>query len=187
METPKTTMVLGRTLRIYFGVVLVIFAVLFLRLAWLQLIQTSFYQLKAVSNTMRWIPEKASRGEIVDRNGEVLVTNRPVFNISLNYLGLKDQDIDEVITKLVQIIDDPEITYDSVKTLLKGKNRLYEAIVIKRDVSMELVTAIEERRRELPGVSVDVQPQRTYLYGSLAGHLLGYVHSIKEELDTPVF
>ncbi len=187
METPKSTMVLGRTLRIYFGVVLVIFAVLFLRLTWLQLIQTSFYQLKAVSNTMRWIPEKASRGEIVDRNGEVLVTNRPVFNISLNYLGLKDQDIDEVITKLVQIINDPEISYDSVKTLLKGKNRLYEPIVIKRDVSMELVTAIEERRREMPGVSVDVQPQRTYIYGSLAGHLLGYVHSIKEELDTPGF
>ncbi len=187
MEAQKTAFLMKRTLNLYLGVVVAIFAALLLRLAWLQIIETQIYQNKAVNNTMRWIPEEASRGEIVDRNGQVLVTNRPVFNISLNYLGFKDQDTDQLIRRLVEIINDPEITFESVKELLKGKNRLFEPIVIKRDVSIELVTAIEERRNELPGVSIDTHPQRSYLYGSLAGHLLGYVHSIKEELEQPGF
>ena len=187
MGSQKPKLMLQRTLRLYRGVIVAIFVVLFLRLAWLQLIQTEIYQTKAVSNTMRWIAIEAPRGEIVDNKGQVLVTNRPVFNISLNYLGLKDRDIDKVIHNLVEIFNDPEITFESIKTLLKGQNRLYEPMMVKRDVSMEVVTAIEERRRDLPGVSVEVYPQRTYPYGSLAGHLLGYVHSIKEELDEPGF
>ncbi|MGI6588357.1 MAG: penicillin-binding protein 2 [Peptococcia bacterium] len=187
MGPQKPKIMLQHTLRIYWSVIIVIFVVLFLRLAWLQLIQTEIYQTKAVSNTMRWIAIEASRGEIVDTKGQVLVTNRPVFNISLNYLGLKDQDIDKVIHNLVEIFNDPEITFENIKTLLKGQNRLYEPIMVKRDVSMEVVTAIEERRRDLPGVSVEVHPQRAYPYGSLAGHLLGYVHSIKEELEQPGF
>jgi penicillin-binding protein 2 len=183
IQKPKT--VLKHSLNIYLAIIIFIFAVIFIRLAWLQLIQTEIYQTKAVSNTMRWIPVEAPRGEILANDGQVLVTNRPVFNISLNYLGLKDQDIDKVIQNLVVILNDPEITVESIKALLKGQNRLYEPIVIKRDASMEVVTAIEERRRELPGVSVDAHPQRSYPFGSLAGHLLGYVHSIKEEIEQP--
>ena len=185
MGLQKSKIVLKHTLNTYFGIVVVIFAVIFLRLAWLQLIQTEIYQTKAVSNSMRWIPVEASRGEILANDGQVLVSNRPVFNISLNYLGLKDQDMDNVIQNLVVILNDPEITAESIKALIKGQNRLYEPIVIKRDASMEVVTAIEERRREMPGVSVDAHPQRSYPYGNLAGHLLGYVHSIKEELEQP--
>jgi len=179
---------MNKALKIYLGIVIAIFAVLVLRLAWLQIIETQIYQNKAVNNTMRWIPEEASRGEIVDRDGQVLATSRPVYNVSLNYLDLKDQDTDKIIRKLVEIINDPEITFESVKELLKGKSRLFEPIVIKRDVPIELVTAIEERRNELPGVSIDTQPQRSYPYGMLAGHLLGYVHSInKEELEQPEY
>jgi len=187
MGPRKPNILLQHTLHLYLGVIIFIFAVLFFRLAWLQLIQTQIYKTKAVSNTMRWIAVEASRGEIIDNQGQVLVTNRPVFNISLNYLGLKNQDIDQVIHNLVGILNDPEITFESIKTLLEGQNRLYEPLVIKRDVSMEVVTVIEEQRRDLPGVSVEVHPQRSYPYGSLAGHLLGYVHSIKEELDQPGF
>lgn len=187
MGLHKPKLVIQRNLRLYGLVLAFIFILLFSRLVWLQLVQTELYQTKAVSNTMRWVSIAAPRGEIVDREGEVLVTNRPVFNISLNYLGLKDKDIDKVINNLVEIFADPEITVESIKALLKGQNRLYEPLMVKRDVPMEIVTAIEEKRRDLPGVSVEVHPQRTYPYESLAGHLLGYVHSIKEELDEPGF
>jgi penicillin-binding protein 2 len=187
VSTRKPKAIVQDALRLYWGIMIVMFIALFLRLAWLQLVQTEIYRTKAVSNTMRWVPIEASRGEIVDRNGQVLVTNRPVFNVTLNYPGLKDQDIDQVITDLVEILADPEITFESIKTLLKRQNRLYEPVLVKRDVSMEVVTIIEESRRDLPGVSVEVHPQRAYPYDSLAGHLLGYVHSIKEELDDPAF
>ncbi len=190
MEQQRAKVLMERTLRLYLIVIILIFIALFLRLAWLQIIKTGFYKTRAVSNTMRLIPETASRGEITDKNGQVLVTNRPVFNLSLDYLGLNDEEgYDEIIKKLVAILDDPEITFDNIKNAIKSQsNRLFEPIIIKRDISIELVTAIEEHRRELPGVSIITQPQRSYNYGSLAGHLLGYVHSItKEELEQSGF
>lgn len=187
MEFQRSKAIMERTIRIYYVVIVLIFIALFMRIAWLQVIKTGFYKTRAVSNTMRLIPETASRGEIKDKNGQVLVSNRPVFNLSLDYLGLNDEEgSDEIIKKLVAILEDPEITFADIKKAIKTqRNRLFEPIIIKRDISIELVTTIEEHRRDLPGVSIMVQPQRSYNYGNLAGHLLGYVHSIKKELDQP--
>ncbi|MBZ4652897.1 MAG: peptidoglycan glycosyltransferase [Peptococcaceae bacterium] len=188
MGGAKTKKILDRTLRVYLTAVIIIFAVIFLRLAWLQLINSDLYRTRAESNTMRWVPVVAPRGEVLDKNGQVMATSRPVFNLSLDYLRLKDADIDEAIKNLVEILKDPEITYESIKEMIKAqRKRLFEPIIIKRDIPIELVTAIEERRRDLPGVNIDIQPQRSYPYGTLAGHVLGYVHAIKEELDQPGF
>ena len=187
MGIQKSRMILERTLRLYTWVIIAIFAVLFVRIAWLQLVRTELYRMQAQSNIVRWIPEPASRGEITDKNGLVIATSRPVFNLSLNYLGLQE-DTDVIIQRLVEIVNDPAITFDSIKSMIASQNnRLFEPIIIKRDIPIELVSAIEERRRELAGVNIDAQPQRAYNYGTLAGHLLGYVHSIKEELEQPGF
>lgn len=188
MSLQKERLVLDNTLKIFAWVIAAIFLVLVIRLALLQLIRSESYRTEAVSNTMRWISEPAIRGEIVDANGEVLATNKPVFNLSLDYLGLQDQDMDEVINTLVELLNDPEITYDSIKQAIASQgSRLFEPIIIKRDIPIELVTVLEERKRNLPGVNISAQPQRYYTHGTLAGHLLGYVHSIKEELELPEF
>lgn len=184
----KTRLILERTLKIYTWVIILIFIVLFFRIAWLQLLKSELYRTQAVSNTMRWVPVTASRGEVVDTNQQVLVTNRPVFNVSLDYLVFRDQNTDEVINRLVSILQSPEINSQYIKDAIKAQaNRLFEPIIIMRDIPIELVTTLEENRRELPGVSISVQPQRYYPYTTLAGHLLGYVHSIKEELEDPEF
>lgn len=188
MEGQRIKPVLEKSLRLYTKALVLIFALLLVRVAWLQIIKTEPYRMQAKSNTVRQIPDVAPRGEITDRNSQVLVTNRPVFNLTLDYLGLKDQSIEDVSAKLAEILQDPEITADSIKEAVKAqKNRLYEPIVLKRDIPIELMTSIEERRRDLPGVNIDSQPQRSYPFGSLAGHLLGYVHSIKEELEQPEY
>ncbi|PKM89349.1 MAG: penicillin-binding protein 2 [Firmicutes bacterium HGW-Firmicutes-12] len=188
MGLQRERLILEKNLKIYVVVIVIMFLVLIARLSWLQLLRAESFRTEAVSNTMRWIPEPALRGEIVDRNGLVIATNRPVFNLTLDYLGLQDQDMDQVINALVEILDDPEIKYDSIKEAIQSQgNRLFEPIIIKRDIPIELVTVIEERKRNLPGVNITSQPQRYYTYGSLAGHLLGYVHSIKDELEQPGF
>ncbi len=191
MGSQREKKIMEHTLRLYMGMMILIFVALFVRIGWLQIIETELYRNKSISNIMRFVPDVAPRGEIVDRNGQVLVSNRPVFNLSLDYLSMQDEgsiDIDDVLQKLVGILDDPAIKVEDIQTMIAAqKNRLYEPIVVKRDIPIELVTTIEERKRELPGVSIDIQPQRSYVYGALAGHLLGYVHSIKEELDQPGF
>lgn len=187
MGVQKSKKIIQGTLRLFTGAVIFIFVVLFFRIAWLQIIKSEAYHMQAASNTMRWVPETAPRGEITDRTGEVLVTNRPVFNLTLDYLGLKDQDTEEMAKNLVEILQDPEITVETIKEAIKSQKRLFELIIIKRDIPIDLVTIIEEQRRILPGVNIEVQPQRSYPYSILAGHLLGYVHSIKKELEQPGF
>lgn len=191
MGEQKSKTVMERTLKLYTWVIILIFLALFARTAWLQLIKSELYRLRADSNTMRMIPQTAGRGEIMDRNGLVIVSNRPVFNLTLDYLSLDKLTVEEQdlsIRALVEILQDPAVTYETIKEAIKAqRNRLYEPIIVKRDIPIELITSIEERRRELTGISIDVQPQRSYPYGTLAGHLLGYVHSIKEELEQPGF
>ncbi|MDR1205551.1 MAG: penicillin-binding protein 2 [Peptococcaceae bacterium] len=182
-------LLMKNSLHLYLGAIILIFALLVSRVAWLQLLNQDYYQNQSEHQATRWIPEQAPRGEIVDRNGSVLISNRPVYNLTLNYLGLKDQDMEAVISQLVELVRDPAITEDSIKEMIATQNnRLFEPIVIKRDISLELLTQLEERRRELPGVMIETSPQRSYQYGTLASHLLGYVHSVtKEELEQPEY
>lgn len=188
MGAQKARLIMERTLKNFLWIIAIIFVLLFIRLAWLQLFNAELYRTQAVSNTIRWIVEPASRGEITAAGGEVIATNRPVYNLTLDYLGLQDQDTNQVINSLVEILNDPEITFEGIKEAIQSQgSRLFEPIIIKRDIPIELVTKIEERRRNLPGVNITVQPQRFYPFGTLAGHLLGYVHSIKEELEQPGF
>jgi penicillin-binding protein 2 len=71
---------------------------------------------------------------------------------------------------------------------IKEQSRRYEPIIIKRlpyDEGIQMVTRIEERREELPGVEIREEPMRYYPFGSLAGHILGTVGLInKEELES---
>jgi len=185
-EENRNRLLVKKRLVYYSGAIILIFIVLICRLFWLQVIQEEIFVNKAENQSTRFITIQASRGEVVDRNGNVLITSRPVYNLTLNYLGLQDQDINKVVQELVDVLKDPEITVEAVQESIKNQtSRLYEPIVIKRDIPIETVIELEERRRELPGVIIETSPQRSYVYGSLMGHLLGYVHSIKDELEQP--
>ncbi|MDR1194265.1 MAG: penicillin-binding protein 2 [Peptococcaceae bacterium] len=178
----------GRRLILFGVATALIFAALVSRLFWLQVMREEIFLDKAATQSTRWIREPAARGEILDSQGEVLVTNRPVYNLTLNYLGLKGQDISLVADRLAELLADPEITAATVLDSVNAQSsRLYEPIMIKRNIPFETVIRLEERRWELPGVMVETSPQRDYVYGGMLGHLLGYVHSIKEEIDQPGF
>ena len=124
-----------------------VFYALLARLFWLQVMQEEIFLNKALAQSTRWVPEKASRGEIMDAGGNVLVTNRPIYNLTLNYLGLKNQDIEQFVENLVQVLGDPDITVEAVRASIDAQaSRLYEPIMIKRDIPLETVIRLEERR-----------------------------------------
>lgn len=184
----REKLVIKKRLQIYSAVIIMIFLALIGRVFWLQVIQEEIFVNKAENQSTRWITESAPRGEVVDRDGNTLITNRPVYNLTLNYLGLQDQDISQVVEELVQVLNDPEITVEAVQANIDSQtSRLYEPIVIKRDIPIETVIQLEERRRELPGLLIETSTQRSYIHGTVLGHLLGYVHSIKDELEDPAY
>ncbi|MEN6390438.1 MAG: penicillin-binding protein 2 [Syntrophomonas sp.] len=172
--------------KLRFYTILVIFLMGFLsvRLAFVQLFRNEAYQTRAKDNSIRLVTIKASRGEIYSGDNELLATNKLVYTVSLNYLEISKADTDTIAANLSANLIGlyPEMTPEFIKAKLdEQKFRLFEPIVLLRDIPWDLVVKLEENRMDLPGVTINVEPLRTYPQGSLAGHVLGYIHSISEE------
>ncbi|MEL7564710.1 MAG: penicillin-binding protein 2 [Dehalobacterium sp.] len=175
-----------KKLNIFSGVIVFIFVILGLRLFYLQIVRADAFEDLSDKNKFRIVSISARRGDIYDRNKEVLATSKPVFSVALTDAELKEKEI--VAGKLADILNDPEITQESILQALEAQNRRYEPVVIKRlpyEEGIQMVTRIEERREELPGVIIREEPMRYYPFGNLAGHILGTVGLInQEELDS---
>lgn len=156
----------------------IIFIVLFSRLAYMQLIEQEKYSLMAQSNRIQLATVTAARGEILDRQGKVLARSRPSFNISVALVDLKKEDQEEVFRRLAPLLG---MKAEDISNLVKQQPKKYVPVPIAEDVSLDVVTRIEERRMELPGVIVEVKPQREYVYGDFLSHVLGYVRQPSQE------
>lgn len=158
--------------------VAVVFVVLVGRLTYLQIYQQEQFKTKAQQNHMRLIPIHAPRGEMFARDGKTkLVSNKPVYTVSLMYLGLKNTP--EVIQQLGEVLNTP---VEEIQQKLDGHNlRLYEPVKIAKNVPLETVLQIEQHRLELPGVVIDVEPVRDYPLGEIASQALGFVRKISAE------
>ncbi|MTI81530.1 MAG: penicillin-binding protein 2 [Firmicutes bacterium] len=164
------------------SLVFLVFAVLVGRLAYLQFFQVEKFTTLAKQNHMRLIPIEAPRGEMYSRDGETkIVSNKPVYTVSLVYLGLENTS--QVAQRLATLL--PQITTEEIlQKLDQQKLRLYQPVKIAAGVSFETVQKIEEHRLEMPGVIIDVEPVRDYPQGDIAAQVLGYVRQIsKEELE----
>jgi len=176
---PKT---IKTKLKVYSYIVVALLVVLGARLAIIQFFHQEIYQTQAKENRIRLVAVKAPRGEIYDRNGEILAANELVYTLSLSFLGLSSQDT--VIDNLVKLMRPyyPEIDKDFIEEKVKLQQyRLFEPVIIVRDIPWELVVKLEENRKILPGASITVEPLRSYPESTLAGHVLGYIHSINAE------
>ena len=170
-----------RRARCLLGVVLILFGILTFRLYLLQIADWEQYQIQSEKNTMQPVPIEASRGLVRDRNGVILVDNRPSYTISVippRLLRNTDRATRErMISRLSQIVGRPEAEIQ--KKLLSRKRHYYEPVRLKRDVDFETVSVVEEDRYDLPGVEIQVQARRGYpaFDGEfpLAPHILGYV------------
>ena len=135
---------------------LVIFA-LFSRLGYLQIAEGEYYSKLADGNRIRLIPAMAPRGLFYDRNGALMVSNRPGFTVSL--LPLSGPVSDDVVSKLSVLLSvKKEDIYNKVK-----QHTAFDPIHIKSDVGPEIVTVIEEKKDEYPGVVIEIQPIRNYV------------------------
>lgn len=154
---------------------MLIFAVLIGRMAFLQLYKGDYYNRQAEGNRVRAITIIAPRGIIFDRNGEALAKNEPGFVVSLLRTD-KKINVD-VINKLAAIIELPP---EKIMEKIKENENSYEPIRLKSNLSPTMVTKIEERYEELPGVLLEMQSIRKYVNNEMAVHVLGYVGEISE-------
>jgi penicillin-binding protein 2 len=150
----------------------------------LQVLEGKTYQALADNNRTRVVPLAAPRGPLLDRNGKILVENRPSFNIILNADHPEDLERTEVLLAKVLRIGE-----GSIKEKIQAQKRArFEPVVVKVDASLEDVAEIEAHRLELPEVDVAVVPLRSYPLAAAAAHALGRVGEITEaQLRSPEF
>lgn len=167
----------SRRFRILTYIVAAVFVVLILRIGWLQVLNGVQYKKIADENRIRQITAQAPRGTIYDRNGAVLIANRPSFAISIIPSEYSNSQEETPLLAELTGIDQAEIE----TMLASGKGFPYSPIRIKRDVDQTMIAKITERREYLPGVMVEAIPVRHYVYNRLAAHTFGYVGRINEE------
>lgn len=159
--------------------------VLALRLWHLQIIKGHFFRDRSENNRLRMVYVPPPRGLILDRNGEVLVRNRPSFNI--DFVSEDSPNPEETVRALAEITGQP--AEDLLEKLTRqGKRRMYEPKLLLRDVSRDLVAKITAQRYRLPGVLISVVPARDYIHNDLAAHAIGYIREISgEQLKNPLY
>lgn len=152
-----------KTIVVFFCAVLLISA-LFGRLVYLMIFDAAHYQKLAKDLHERERKIKAARGEIVDRNGVVLATNRTVCTISVIHNQMKDPE--QVIAALCQELGEEE------ENIRKKVEKVSSMEKIKTNVEKE--TGDRIRNLDLAGVKVDEDFKRYYPYDTFASRVLGF-------------
>ena len=157
-----------------FGVIVVlVIAVLIGRAAYLQVYEGEYYSMLADGNRIRIIPEMAPRGTFYDRNGEVLVTNRPGFTVSLLPLSKPSPQVIAQVSELVKV------PVEEINRKIAAHSG-FDPIRVKQDVTPDIVDIIEEHKDDYPGVVIEVQPIRNYILKQMGAHIFGYVSEIND-------
>ena len=163
------------------GCIVAAFVVIMARLYFLQIGQGEYYDKLADSNRVRYLEIIAPRGNILDRKGREMVTNRPSFNVI--WLRESNQLSDEWLKTLTRVLgEDTSTLLEKIRKMVGQPGHI--PVRLAEDISWDKVAQIEVNRMYLPQVSIEVVPLRVYHYGDLASHLIGYLGEInREELD----
>jgi penicillin-binding protein 2 len=164
------------------GLAVALFGVLFFRLWNLQVLSGDKYLAEAKNNRTREFKVIAPRGDILDREGNVIVDNRTSWALQLNTAKLPEGPAEEraELARLGKLV---HMSLPKVrKTIREGEEVAAGApVTLRQDVGFYLVAYVEEHQREFPGVAVQRVFVRHYPHGTLAAHLLGTVGEVDEE------
>lgn len=142
----------------------------------MQLMNEVSYGKKSEEITTRILVQQPLRGEIFDRNGNVMVENDPAYEVSVVPFEFKDSQIPALAT-LLQMD-----SVDIVRRIQIGETiSPYFPVKLKRDISFATLSSIEEHLKEFVGVYFDIEPKRVYVGKSRAAHVLGFTKEISEQ------
>jgi penicillin-binding protein 2 len=163
------------------GIVLAVLALLLVRLVYLQIVRGPYYADLAQRNLIRPDPLPAPRGRIFDRHGRLLADNVLAYKLSLEvaHPAYRNPEVLRHATQEIAILlgADPDPLYERA---LRAR-RYFAPITLGQDPDPQVLASLIERTDPLPGLRIDVVPQRVYPCGTLAAHLLGYLGEANDE------
>lgn len=161
--------------RIFTWIVLGVALIYTARLAYLQIIQGSTYRTRAETQAIKQIKVEPFRGMMYDRDGRAIVRNAPGFSVTVTPYECTKESM-SALAKLLGVPD--SVIRAEVATAARYNKFAAAKLSVGRDVDFDIVSAIEERREDMPGIDVIVDPKRLYDFDGNASHLLGYTREV---------
>lgn len=186
----------------FIAVMLLVLVLYVFRLIDLQILNFQSYLDQANENRITDVNLPALRGIIYDRNGIVLASNIPSYNVVLTYKALPDDPgaVDDIFHELSRLTGVPlsrgEITDETpfvpcisdhgiLQVALYGENSSpYQPVRVACDISRQAAMVIEEKGDQWTGISIEVVAVRDYPTGSLTAGLVGFLGPIPASLET---
>ena len=156
-------------------VILILASIIFTRLFYLMVVESDDYKLRSASNTIRTQSLPASRGLIFDRNGNVLATNQPVFQLEM--IPEQVADIDKALQKLTELKLISKNNVSEIEKRIK-RNLQFKSIVLKRNLDDTEAAIFANNRIYFKGIDIKSRLSRHYPKGEAFAHTIGYVGSI---------
>lgn len=161
-------------------VVIAVFAVLFMRLIYLQIFE--YKELGSISdaNSLRRVWIQPPRGRMIDRNGTVIVDNQPLYSVKVVPAEFTDSLKKNMLAGLL------DITFEELsERIQKGfKYNRFAPVAVGRDIEPQEMMRLSENLWQLPGVMIEVENKRKYPLELGASHILGYLNFIsKNQLE----
>lgn len=181
MQFRSDSIIDAKRLYIVFGCFVLFLVSMVGRLWYLQILKGQEFVVASERNRVREVTKPAPRGLIFDRDGIILLSNRPFFDLVVIPQYLQDKE------KTFQIISELfHIPMSQIERRLKEAEQLpkFVPIRIKQNLTIHEVAMVESNKFFLPGVDVDTAPRRDYTRNESA-HLLGYLGEVtSKELDS---
>lgn len=158
-------------------------AVLAARLVVLTVFEQGEWSAYADDMSLRVVYENGPRGDIIDRNGEIIATSRKIYSVNISRVNIDKEDAltsaSEVMLLLKEQDEDVSVTQEEVQATLEDTGyNAYMPIMLAEDISQETAQRIEAAG--YPGVKISENYIREYPNGALASHVIGYLGRISE-------
>jgi penicillin-binding protein 2 len=157
--------------------VLLLFGVLLLRFAYLQIWRYFDFHALSEDNRVALLPVQAPRGEIFDRHGEIIARNTSAFALEIE--PHKVPNLDETLDFLGTLIKIDDLDLRRFRRL-KGELRRFDSIPLRPILNDAEVAKLVVHLHRLPGVTVNVRSIRFYPFGDSSSHLLGHIGRISK-------
>jgi penicillin-binding protein 2 len=152
-----------------------LFGVLIFRLFYIQLWEGETYQSLSENNRIRLLEIHSPRGKIMDVNHENLADNRPCFHVTAIPEEVQDYDaLEETLAARSPL--PPEILEKRIQELKRATP--FRSYILWKDASWETMAYLEANRVRIPGVVIQVNQSRDYLFGDLLASVIGYMGEI---------
>ncbi len=187
------------------GIAAVMFGIVFFRLWFLQILSGQEFVAQANDNRLSSVKVVAPRGYIVDRNGKVIVGDRPGEAVGIRLMDVPKGKLEEELARLAPVLgvkpgtlrkrikdylypstleqnaDGTWTSFLTWKKVTDGAITGLDLIVLKHDVSPKVMTYLKERTLQFPGVEIQDDSLRSYPQGDMAAQVLGHLGEISAD------